>query len=76
MQLSRNSPDDFCLTERGLLGAEFVTMGPKILGRLRIRDLNIDAQHPGTASLNTARHKISGFQLGAPSVRPMLPARR
>jgi hypothetical protein len=41
-------------------------MGPKILGRSPIRDLNIDAQHFGTASLNAPRHEISGFRLGAP----------
>ena len=73
MQLSRNPPDDFGLTKRGLVGAEFVTMGPKILGRFRIRDLDIDAQHFGTASLNAPGHKIFGFRLGAPVGTAMPP---
>jgi hypothetical protein len=41
-------------------------MGPKVLRRFRIRDLDIDAQHFGTASLNAPSHKISAFRLGAP----------
>ncbi|TMJ66820.1 MAG: hypothetical protein E6G83_09460 [Alphaproteobacteria bacterium] len=64
MQLSGNPPDDLGLHRHGVVGVEFEAAGPKILGGRRIGDPDIDAQHPGTGALGTARHKILNVGFG------------
>ena len=65
MQLSRDSPDDLGLHRHGVVGVEFEAAGPKILGGRRIGGPDIDAQHPGNATLGTARHEILNVGFGS-----------